>query len=263
LTFILAAISVHSIAFDHDYSNYDAVLKKHVKDGLVNYRDLKKDRAAIDAFVSELKSVTAEEVAAWNRNQELAYWINAYNGWFLQIVIDHYPIKKQLLKGMVYPDNSVQQIRGVWTDIKAKFAGREVSLDNIEHSIIRLEFREPRIHFAIVCASIGCPLLRNEAFRPGELDKQLDDASRDFVGNPAKVQVTQANKTIRISKIFDWFSDDFSQFQSDELKKHYSKKESGAIGFILQYLNPADVEVVKSGTEIKYFDYDWSLNEQK
>jgi hypothetical protein len=207
--------------------------------------------------------VTAEEVAAWNRNQELAYWINAYNGWFLQIVIDHYPIKKQLLKGMVYPDNSVQQIRGVWTDIKAKFAGREVSLDNIEHSIIRLEFREPRIHFAIVCASIGCPLLRNEAFRPGELDKQLDDASRDFVGNPAKVQVTQANKTIRISKIFDWFSDDFSQFQSDELKKHYSKKESGAIGFILQYLNPADVEVVKSGTEIKYFDYDWSLNEQK
>ena len=263
LILILIANSIHAIAFDHEYSNFDAVLKKYVQNGLVNYSELKKDRTSIDAFVNELKAVSQQEYDTWNNDQELAFWINAYNGWFLQIVIDHYPIKKQLLKGMVYPDNSVQQIRGIWTDIKSKFAGREVSLDSIEHIIIRPEFREPRIHFAIVCASIGCPLLRNEAFRASQLEKQLDQAARDFVNNPEKVKVTPANKTIRMSKIFDWFSDDFSKFKSEELRKKYSGKESGSIGFILKYVSPSDANVIKAGAEVEYFDYDWALNEQK
>jgi hypothetical protein len=258
---IIFGIAAHSYSFDHDYKNYDAVLKKYVQNGLVIYSSLKSERAELDAFIDELKGVSSAELNSWSRDQQLAFWINAYNGWFLQIVTDHYPIKKQVLKGLVYPANSVQQIRGVWTDIKSTFAGREVSLDFLEHQIIRLEFGEPRIHFAIVCASIGCPLLRSEAFRPSNLDAQLESAARDFVNNPTKVKFEP--QVIRISKIFDWFSSDFSKFGSVEFKKTYSKKEAGPIGFISRYVSPADGQILSGGVKVAYFEYDWSLNEQK
>jgi hypothetical protein len=260
---IAFAISVCANAFDHNYVNYDSVLKKYVENGLVNYSKLKAERTTIDDFVNELKSVRSSEYDSWNNDQQLAFWINAYNGWFLQIVIDHYPIKKQILKGIVYPDNSVQQIRGIWTEIKSKFAGQEVSLDTIEHTILRPQFREPRIHFSIVCASIGCPVLRNEAFRASELEKQLDDAARNFVNNPSKVQIVPAEKMIRISSIFDWFASDFAKYSSDALKQHYSKKEAGPIGLILKYVKPSDAKLITDGLKVKYLDYDWSLNEKK
>jgi hypothetical protein len=262
LTFIIFCSS-SAYAFDHDYSNYGEVLQTYVKDGLVNYGALQKNRKGIDQFVKEIGDVTKNEYENWARDQQLAFWINTYNGWFLKIVIDHYPIRGGRLLGVFYPENSVQRIPGIWDDIKTRTAGREVSLNDIEHKILRPIFKEARIHFAIVCASIGCPALRSEPFRVSSLQRQLEDATRDFVNNPTKVRWNADEKKLELSKIFDWFSGDFASFADESWLKLYSKKQGGPVAFVSKYLPAAIVETLKKGkVKVDYLDYDWHLNEK-
>jgi hypothetical protein len=260
LTFIIFFCS-SVFAFDHDYGNYGEVLQSYVKDGLVDYGALKKNRKGIDQFVKEIGAVTRNEYENWSRDQQLAFWINTYNGWFLQIVIDHYPIRGGRLLGVLYPENSVQRIPGIWDDIKITAAGRQVSLNDLEHKILRPVFKEPRIHFAIVCASISCPVLRSQPFRASPLQRQLEDAAQDFINNPTKVRWNANEKKLEISKIFDWFSEDFASFADESWVKHYSKKQAGPVAFISKYL-PAGEALKKSKVKVEYLDYDWHLNEQ-
>ncbi len=249
-------------AFDHEYKNYSDVLSKHVRNGLVDYASLQKDRSGIDLFVKEIGMVTNQEYLAWSRDQQLAYWINAYNGWFLQIVIDRYPIQGGRLVGVFYPQNSVQRIPGIWDKIKTQAAGQLVSLNDIEHKMLRRLFNEPRIHFSIVCASIGCPLLRSEPFRATSLQSRLDQAARDFMNNPAKVHWNESNKQLELSKIFDWFTDDFDSAADDQWRKSYSKKQAGSVAFASRYLPDKVAQTLKSTrAKIVYLDYDWTLNE--
>ncbi len=260
LTFIIFCSS--AFAFDHEYREYGDVLKTYVQDGLVNYAALQKNRKGVDQFVKDIGTVTKNEYDAWSRDQQLAFWINTYNGWFLQIVIDHYPIHGGRLLGVLYPENSVQRIPGIWDDIQTGAAGREVSLNDIEHKILRPIFKEPRIHFAIVCASIGCPALRSEPFRVSSLQAQLEDAARDFISNPAKVRWNADQKKLEISKIFDWFSEDFAVFADESWLKLYSKKQGGPVALISKHL-PASEALKKSKVKVDYLDYDWHLNERK
>ena len=236
-------------AFDHTYQEYAKVLHEYVKDGRVNYAALQKNRTGIDRFVKDLNSVSATEYQSWPKEQQLAFWINAYNGWFLQIVIDRYPIRGRRLIGALYPENSVQRIVGIWDNIKTQAAGRTVSLNDIEHKIIRPIFKEPRIHFAIVCASVGCPALRSEPLLPQGLSEQLDDATRRFVNDPNKVRWNAKSKKLELSPIFDWFADDF-------------KNTGGAVAFVQRYASEHLAAVLKSQTvRVQYLDYDWSLND--
>jgi hypothetical protein len=262
LTFIIFCSSAYG--FDHEYRKYGEVLKTYVKDGMVDYAALQKNRKGIDQFVKELGAVTKNKYETWSRDQQLAFWINTYNGWFLQIVIDHYPIRGGRLLGVLYPENSVQRIPGIWDDIKTNAAGRQVSLSDVEHKILRPLFKEPRIHFAIVCASIGCPVLRSEPFRVSSLQGQLEDAARDFVNNPTKVRWNANEKKLEMSKIFDWFSEDFASFADENWLNLYSKKQAGPVAFVTKYLPPAIAETLKkSKVKIDYRDYDWHLNERK
>jgi hypothetical protein len=260
LTFVIFLCS-SAFALDHDYTNYGGVLRTYVKGGLVDYAALKKNRKGIDQFVKEIGAVTTNEYESWSRDQQLAFWINTYNGWFLQIVINHYPIRGGRLLGVLYPENSVQRIPGIWDDIKTSVARREVSLNDVEHKILRPLFKEPRIHFAIVCASIGCPVLRSEPFRANALQRQLEDAAQDFVNNPTKVRWNANEKKLEISKIFDWFSEDFASFADENWLKIYSKKQAGPVAFISKYL-PAGETLKKSKVKVEYLDYDWHLNER-
>ena len=233
-----------------------------MKNGRVDYASLQKNRAGIDSFVKQINGVKADEYQAWSREQQLSFWINTYNGWFLQIVIDRYPIRGSRLLGMLYPENSVQRIAGIWDNIKTRAAGRDVSLNDIEHKILRPIFHEPRIHFSIVCASLGCPLLRSEPFRADVLQSQLEDAARAFINNSSKVRWTQDRNRLELSRIFDWFADDFQAAADESWKKLYSKKNAGPIAFVSHYLPAAVAEALhKSAAKIEYIDYDWALND--
>lgn len=249
-------------AFDHTYAGYSRVLAMFVRDGMVDYARLQKDRDGVDQFVLDLSKVSESEYDGWTRNQQLAYWINAYNGWFLKIVVDHYPIKRSGLIGLGFPPNSVQQINGIWDNIKVVFAGRMVSLNYIEHRVLRPIFQEPRIHFAIVCASVGCPVLRSEPFVPDKLEEQLDLATRNFILSPAKVRLEKDRRRISISKIFDWFHDDFAAFADEDWRQNYSESRAGSLSFISRYFSDSDAAFLKQNkVAVDFLDYDWSLND--
>ena len=178
----------------------------------------------------------------WTKNEELAYWINTYNAFTIELILRHYPVAS------IKDIGSSIQIPFVNTPWDVKFiniGGEEYDLNNIEHGIIRKQFDEPRIHFALVCAALSCPKLQNRANLPSILEEQLTQATKQFLRNEKKNQFICSNKSI-VSKIFNWYGGDF-------------KKE----GTLVDYLNKyAPAQLTKNAT-IYWQDYDWSLNEQK
>jgi len=191
--------------FDHDYSTYAGVLRSHVVPPRVNYAALTADRAPLQRFVTELDSPASRGEPTWNREQRMAFWINAYNAFTLQAIVDHYPIRAGWLTRQ--PRNSIRQIDGVWTTLKWRAAGRFVTLDDIEHRILRPEFLDARIHFAVNCASVSCPPLAAEPYRARTLEAQLNAAARTYLASAEGLQMR--GRTIRVSSIFKWYGEDF------------------------------------------------------
>jgi hypothetical protein len=182
----------------------------------------------------------------------------------LEIVINHYPIKKTTVIGFIYPENSVQQIPGIWEGLKLETVEKEVSLNDIEHKILRPQFKEPRIHFAIVCASLGCPQLKSHAYEAVTLEQQLEDSAGRFINNHSKVRLMRAQKKLQVSKIFNWFGKDFFSFARPEWKQWYPGAEGGVIGFLSKYMPSDDLNFLQKNTvSLDYLDYDWTLNEKK
>ncbi len=197
--------------FDHTYALYDSLLRKYVRDARVDYKGFLSSRAEFDTFLQSLARVREEEYTNWTTPEKLAFWINAYNAFTIAAILDNYPITRRLsLIGPFVPSNSILQIKGVWDGLKWQAAGKTVTLEEIEHEILRKEFGEPRIHAAINCASIGCPDLSREAYIPQSLEEQLSQASAAFINNSAKgLKVDEGRRKVRFSKIFKWFGDDF------------------------------------------------------
>ena len=193
------------------YTKYDALLRAHVdSEGYVDYPGLLAKRADLDRFVASMGAVTDAEYTAWPEPEQLAFWINAYNAITLKYILDHYPIQKgSFLSGLRYPANSIRQIDGVWDTLSSKVVGEERTLEDIEHEILRAQFGDARIHVAIVCASIGCPPLRNEAFVADTLEEQLDGQARTFLSDPTKFRIDRTGSTVHISSILQWFGKDF------------------------------------------------------
>ena len=241
-----------------NHNSFTQVLGKYVKNGSVDYKGLKKDQDLLNQYINQLQSVSTEEIKEWNREEKLAYWINSYNAYTIRIILNHYPIKKSsTLKARFYPDNSIKQIPGVWDDIKVKAGEKELSLNEIEHGILRKDFNESRIHFAIVCASIGCPELWNQAYEAEHLEKQLEQAATKFVSDRQKIKVDLSKNTLYLSKILQWFREDFSKY-SEDLK--YGKN-NGVVSFCFKYFPKAVSEQLRrEKLKIKWLDYDWSLN---
>jgi hypothetical protein len=221
------------------HTAWDLLLKKHVaNNGMVDYAGFVKDKKALQQYLNYLSE--HQPTDKWSNNEKLAYWINAYNAFTVKLIVDHYPLKsiKDIKKGIPF-------INSVW-DIPFISIGKEkVDLNYIEHTILRKEFKDPRIHAAINCASYSCPLLRNEAYTEARIDVQLEDAMRKFINDPQRNQIDKSS--VRISKIFSWFSGDF--------------KINGAS--VIDYLNKYAKKRIHHQAKITYLDYRWELNEFK
>ncbi len=259
----VAAAPATSQGFDH--STYDTVLATFVSDGRVDYAALQSERDLLDRYVARLGEVTAEQFGSWPESEQIAYLINAYNAFMLRIVIDNYPIEAGgilSLKRYAYPNNSVRQISGVFDGIRHRAAGREMTLDDIEHGWLRGKYDEPRIHFALVCAALSCPALREEAYRGDRLDGQLDDQARAFMNDPRKNRIERGRGRVYLSKVFEWFGDDFAAY-IPESGYRGDERIRGVLAFVSRYLLERDAEFLKTGNyRVEFLDYDWTLNDQ-
>ncbi len=216
---------------------WEEVLQAHVsEDGKVDYAGLKKDPTKLNAYL-KLMGDNHPNAKNWSENERLAYWINAYNAYTIELILKHYPVKsiKDIKKGIVL-------LNTVW-DIKfIEIEGNTYDLNHIEHGILRKEFEEPRIHFAIVCASYSCPNLLNHAFTAEQMEEQLTTQSKAFINDPSKNKL--APNQIQLSKIFSWFKGDFT------------KK-----GTLIEFLNTYSTTKINSEAASSFLDYSWSLNE--
>lgn len=246
------------------YSDYGEVLKTYVDEqGLVNYRELKSHRMGLDRFVHSLSVLNPSVYDSWEEKQKLAFWINVYNALTIKAIIDNYPIKATFFRSLRFPSNSIRQIPGVWDRIAFNVMGNRMTLDQIEHETLRAKFHEPRIHMALVCAALGCPLLRNEPYFAEKLDAQLNDQTKSFLGNPEKFRIDRKAGTVHLSSIFKWFGQDFEkQYGTTEKLSRFQGPERSVLNFISGYLNPVDRTYLETGVfSTDYLKYDWSLNE--
>lgn len=251
------------------YDTYNALLHEYASDEGVDYAGLQDSRVELDKFVAAMGAIERTTYDSWSKGEKLALWINAYNAVTLKYIIENYPIEKGgILSGALYPANSIRQIDGIWDALTTPVVGKELTLDAIEHEILRAEFGEPRIHVAIVCAAASCPPLRNEAFLADRLEEQLADQSRLFLASPDNFRIErgEAGKKGRVmlSEIFDWFGDDFvKRFADGGPISGHSAKERAVLNFIYPYTVEADARYLATESyAIGYQKYDWSLNER-
>jgi Protein of unknown function, DUF547 len=253
-------------SFDHTHSDFDSLLKSYVHDSRVEYKGIIKSSDKLDAYLRHLSSVSETRYENWSEEQKLAFWINAYNAFTIKAIVDNYPIKRGFtLKGLFVSSNSILQIPGVWSDLKFRAVGRLITLEEIEHEILRKQFNEPRIHFAINCASKGCPNLGSEAYRPDIVYEQLESQAIDFINDPVKgVYIDEEKNEVKVSKIFKWFGDDFiKNYGNTELFSNRNEKESAVLNVVLRYLQSEAQRnfLLKNNFKISYLSYDWSLND--
>lgn len=234
----------HAKDFDHSHAAFTKILETNVDNGRVDYEAIKRAPEPLSSYLDTLASVTENEYNDWSEKRRLAFLINLYNAATIKLVVDNYPVK------------SIKRIggflKGPWDQRVVPLFGERVTLNHIEHDRIRARFNEPRVHFALVCASIGCPPLRAEAFTADELESQLDDQGRTFMANIKKNRVDAASGSLYLSPVFKWFKEDFTQ-QAGSVER-----------FVAPYLpSEADREAALSGKlKVRYTDYDWSLNSQ-
>jgi hypothetical protein len=245
-------------AFDHQYRTYAGVLDESLTGSRVDYGRLASDRVALDAAVDELSAVQRETFDAWSRAQRLAYWINAYNVLTLRVIVDHYPIRGSWMS--LYPRSSIRQIDGVWDDITWHAGGRQVTLDQIEHDILRPTFAEPLVHFAINCAALSCPPLRGEPFVAERLEAQLAGSTRQALALAGWLQLD--GETLRLTAILDWFGEDFVPRFAGRIEADRSERDRALLGLVADFGPPAAAALARTGApRIRFLDYDWTLNE--
>ncbi len=266
LVLSLALLSNTPAAWVFEYDSYAKVLERYVNNrGLVDYRALKNNRGNLDMFVGTLASFTRDAYSRMDTEEQIAFWINAYNGLTLRLIVDHYPIQPGLFRRFIYPDNSIRQIPGAWDTKTFAVMGEAMTLDHIEHEILRRHFYEPRIHFALVCASLGCAELARKPYRGNSLDSILDAQTRVFLANPDKFRIDRASDAVYLSRYFDWYGEDFIKgYLPNAGFAGFGKAEQASLSFIAGYLSEEQAEYLRTGNyRIEYLDYDWSLNEQK
>jgi hypothetical protein len=228
-----------------DHSALDALLRRYVDErGMVDYRTWKAtDGEALDSYLDVAGCVDAP--ALRDDDERLAYWINVYNAVTIKGILHFYPTKS------IRDHTSSLFGFNIWKHLYFRTPGKNRSLDEIEHQILR-RMGEPRIHFAIVCASIGCPKLRNEAYTGSKVREQLQDQGVSFFKEDSKFRLEAEKGRLYLSPILDWFKEDFG------------KDESARLKFMSRFVGgPAKERLEKGDLKVKFLDYDWSLNEQK
>jgi hypothetical protein len=269
LLYAAVAISTSAIVTHADepdlHTPYAAVLAAHVdEEGMVDYAALKENPKALESYLLMIGEVHESDVINWSRNEQIAFYVNAYNAFTLQSIVDHYPIQSNFIASLRFPKNSIRQIDGVWDELEWTLAGNRVTLDGIEHEILRKRFNEPRIHMALVCAAKGCPSLRNKPYTGDALGMQLDAQARRLLSDRKKFRIDRTAGWVALSSIFNWFGEDFVAKYGTRGPKGYVANEKAALGFVMGYMDElVDASYLRDGGyEVEYLDYDWSLNEQ-
>ena len=219
-----------------DHQQFAELLPSYVKDGVVDYTGFKVQEVRLAAYLDQLAGIDPDKLA---EKERFAFYTNAYNAWTIKLMLDHYP-------GIDSIKDTGSLWQSPWKKKIVRINGELLTLDNIEHDILRPEFRDPRVHFAINCAAKSCPPLYNIPFNGRDLDRQLDHTMRSFINDPASYRVD--GHTLYVSRIFKWFGEEFNDDPIGFFEKY-------AEGDLLALLKE------KSGKmRVKYLDYNWSLN---
>ncbi|MGE3344820.1 MAG: DUF547 domain-containing protein [Vicinamibacterales bacterium] len=244
--------------FDHGYGAYAALLDVVVREPRVDYRALQARDAELRAIEGTFNAVSRVDVDRWSREQQIAFWSNAYNVFTLRAILDHYPIKGSVFS--LGPKNSIRQISGVWDRLQWSVAGQRLTLDHIEHKILRPAFTEPLVHFAVNCASVSCPVVAREPYRADQLQAQLENAARKYLVSPLGLSL--AGNTLQVSSIFKWYGEDFVARFRDRGPSTGSDTDRAILGVVITYGPEAAAAVARSGrARVRFLDYDWSLND--
>jgi hypothetical protein len=250
---LLASPLAHA-QFDHTHAAWDALLRKHVrwlpdnKQSRVDYDGLRADRAALKPVLESYSAVSAAEFEAWTQPQQMAFLINAYNAFTIELVLRQYPDLKSI-------KDLGSLLQSPWRKKFFVLLDEQRHLDWIEHEQLRPRYRDWRVHAAVNCASIGCPALRPQAYQPSPLDAQLDDGMLRFMGDRTRNRVRDGE--LQVSPIFKWFREDFERgdrgiWRVEDLFARYAAQLSD---------DPAEQAKVRAKTmSVSWLDYDWSLN---
>ncbi len=254
-------VRAQSPGFDHSHAAWTALLRKHVRlvrggqATQVAYAGFKADRAALRAYLDSLSAVTPAAFGGWTRAERQAFLINAYNAFTVELILTRYPDLKSI-------KDLGSLLSNPWKPKGIALLGTQVSLDDIEHAMLRKrgDYDDPRVHFAVNCASIGCPALREEAFVAARLDAQMDEQTLRFMSDRTRNRFSAPRGRLELSKIFDWYGEDF----------RLGHRGIGSLpAFAARYADqladaPADRERIRSGSvDIAYTDYDWTLNDAR
>lgn len=240
-------------AFDHSHKLWGEVLEKFVTDqghsSAVNYQGLKTNSEIFQKYLESLSVVKKSEFESWSREERLAFLINAYNAFTLKLIIDFYPVKsiRDIGRSLLHP------FPNPWKDQKfIELFGEKTFLDHIEHDLIRPVFKEPRIHFAVNCASIGCPKLSTQPYTASNLEKQLVEASKLFLSDSTRNRWNETKSMLELSMIFDWYGEDFGE------------GDDGLKNFILPLMELSETQLAAARkAKIDFLEYNWSLNDHK
>ena len=250
-------------SFDHSHAAWDALLRKHVKlikDGQghanasqVDYKGLAQERAALAAYLQSLSAVTPAQYAGWSKSQQYAFLANSYNAFTIEKILTRYPNLKSIRDfGNV--------IGNPWKDRFFTLLGKPQHLDGIEHETMRAPgvFDDPRVHVAVNCASVGCPMLSNRALTADKLDAQLDELFTRFMSDRSRNRYNAQAQAVELSRIFDWYGKDF-----DKGHKGFSSVNDVVAKYADQLADAAnDRAQLRSGkVAIRFLEYDWSLND--
>jgi len=250
-------------ADDRMYEPFAAVLAKYVDDaGRVYYEGLESGSENLRAFTTSIARLDSSDFKRWPREERIAFWLNVYNALTLQAIIDNYPIQASFWKSAIYPKESIRQIAGVWDETSFPVMGSSMTLDFIEHEILRKQYEEPRVHMGLVCAASSCPPLRRKPYTGRQLDAQLRDQSRTFLLRPSNFRIEKGSKILFLSSIFEWFGEDFVGVYDDGPSfKNYSARERAVLNFVAQHVSEqVRADVLREDYKVRYLDYDWSLN---
>jgi hypothetical protein len=238
--------------------NLDQVLDLYVRDGYVYYRALKQDRRLLDAYLNGVASASIESAS---RDEQAAFWLNAYNALILRTVIDHAPIPQ---RSREYPARSIRQIPGAFERLTHRVAGRTVTLDQIEQTILPT-FNDPRMYFALGRGSVGGGRLRSEAFTAAGLERQLAEVANECVTRAQCVAIDRGQNKVMVSSIFSWREKEFSAAYADKAAPAFSSRspiERAVLAFVGPRLLTTERDFLAANEfRVEYAPFDWALND--
>jgi hypothetical protein len=238
--------------------SFDQLLDLYVRNGEVYYRALKAERAKLDGYVTLIATVSVDKLS---REEQIAFWLNAYNAIVLRTIIDHYPIAG---KSPDYPPKSIRQIPGAFERLQHRVAGRALTLDQIERDVLSA-FNDPRVYFALGRGAEGSGRLRSEAFVPARIEEQLSDVAAECLSRGQCVQIEAGGAKVSASPIFSWREKEFAAVYADKAPAAVANRspiERAVVAFVYPKLLNAEKEMVQKNTfQVVYKPFDWMLND--